>query len=99
MCLKRPSSPRRHSRDSSASSPVVRVPVLSRATTLTLARVSTAAPPRKRTPRRAPQAIAERIEDGTEKDEGARGGDDQECHRAVEGAHLPALLEEGRKIE
>src|SRR4029077_18439936 len=66
-CLQRASSPRRHSRDSNVNSPDVRVPVLSKATTLTPASVSTAAPlgkeglgeRRKRSPRapkRAPRA-------------------------------------------
>jgi len=46
------------------SSPVVRVPVLSRHTTLTPASFSTAAPPRNKIPWRAPKAMAARTADG-----------------------------------
>ena len=48
------------------SCPEVSVPVLSSATTLTSAKFSIGAPPRKRMPRRAPAAMAERMPDGTD---------------------------------
>ena len=58
------SVPANASTPTSCRSPAVNVPVLSSATTSTFANASSAAPPRNNTPRRAPNAMADRIADG-----------------------------------
>ena len=55
------------SKAATAGSPAVNVPVLSKQTQSTSARRSTAAPPRKRIPWRAPLAMAARTAEGTER--------------------------------
>ena len=99
ICFKRLSSPRRHSRDSRVSSPVVKVPVLSRATTLMLASVSTAAPPRNKTATTRSRSYRGKDRRRHRKHEGAWGGDNQESHCPIEGADSPVLLEKGRKVK
>jgi len=54
------------SKAATAGSPAVKVPVLSKQTQSTSAKRSTAAPPRKRMPWRAPLAMAARTAEGTE---------------------------------
>jgi hypothetical protein len=50
-------------------------------------------------PRRAPEAIADKIRRRHRKNQATGGGDDQERHGAIECAYAAVLFQEGRQIK